>query len=81
MALPNVTLHYDGWLRLPAEVYQRLGLATNATLRVRVEGGTAVLEPGAIAGMRRPNDAEARGAARALTTDSTAASSAGTTAP
>ena len=81
MPLPNVTLHYDGWLRLPPEVCQRLDLTTRSTLRVWVEGSTVVLEPDPIVGAMSPNDAEARGAAPAPTTDSTAASHAGTTAP
>ena len=52
-------MHYDGWLRLPAEICQRLDLTTRSTLRVWVEGSTVVLEPDPIVGAMSPDDAEA----------------------
>jgi AbrB family looped-hinge helix DNA binding protein len=41
--MSQVHVHYDGWLALPAEVRQRLGLASGDRLEVELTGDAVVL--------------------------------------
>jgi antitoxin component of MazEF toxin-antitoxin module len=43
--MPTVKLHYDGWICLPASLYQTLGLSHGAKLTAELADGALVLQP------------------------------------
>jgi bifunctional DNA-binding transcriptional regulator/antitoxin component of YhaV-PrlF toxin-antitoxin module len=43
--MPQIQLHYDGWLALPPAVRQRLGLDTGDRLEVELAGSAVLLRP------------------------------------
>jgi antitoxin component of MazEF toxin-antitoxin module len=43
--MPTVKLHYDGWICLPASLYQTLGLSHGAKLTAELVDGALVLQP------------------------------------
>jgi AbrB family looped-hinge helix DNA binding protein len=45
--VPQVQLHYDGWLTLPAAVRQKLGLSTGDRLEIELADGAVLLRPAA----------------------------------
>jgi hypothetical protein len=43
--MPTVKIHYDGWICLPASLYQTLGLSHGAKLTAELADGALVLQP------------------------------------
>jgi antitoxin component of MazEF toxin-antitoxin module len=43
--LPTIQTHYDGWLHLPTEACQQLGIVTGGRLAIEFINGALVLRP------------------------------------
>ena len=43
--MTTIQLHYDGWLSVPADVRQNLGIATGDRLDIELKDGTILLRP------------------------------------